>query len=182
MSLTSAAGDEIVETFAKWKNKIGLHKDVEPLAEKSLLKGMIAGLVGGLVATAAKSVAEKFYPPRTHGEPEPPAVLAEKIAGHQLAETSKTIAAETIHWGFGAVTGAAYGALAEFYPAATAKEGATFGLTLASLTHGSALPAMGLSAEPQQQTTREHTSEIATHVIYGLVTETVRSLVRKLLR
>ncbi len=94
----------------------------------------------------------------------------------------KAIAAETIHWGFGAVTGAAYGALAEFYPAATAKEGATFGLTLASLTHGSALPAMGLSAEPQQQTTREHTSEIATHIIYGLVTETVRSLVRKLLK
>ncbi len=182
MNLTSAAGDDIVETFAKWKSKIGLRKDVEPLPDKSLLKGLIAGLVGGLVATAAKSIAEKIYPPRTHGEPEPPVVLAEKVAGHALAETPKAIAAETIHWGFGAVTGAAYGALAEFYPAATAKEGATFGLTLASLTHGSALPAMGLSAEPQQQTTREHTSEIATHIIYGLVTETVRSLVRKLLK
>lgn len=182
MNLTPAAGDEIVETFAKWKKKIGLREDAEPLPDRSLLKGLIAGLVGGLVATAAKSVAEKIYPPRTHGEPEPPAVLAEKVAGHSLAETPKAIAAETIHWGFGAVTGAAYGVLAEFYPAATAKEGATFGLTLASLTHGSALPAMGLSAEPQQQTTREHTSEVATHIIYGLVTETVRSLVRKLLK
>ena len=182
MNLTSAAGDEIVETFAKWKGKIGLQNDVQPLPDKSLLKGLVAGLIGGLVATAAKSLAEKIYPPRTHGEHEPPEVLAEKVAGHHLAETPKTIAAETIHWSFGALTGAAYGALAEFYPAATAKEGATFGLTLASLTHGSALPAMGLSAEPQQQTTREHTSEIASHIIYGLVTETVRSLVRKLLK
>ena len=43
-------------------------------AAKSLAKGMLAGLIAGLVATAAKSVAEKIYPPRTHGEPEPPAV------------------------------------------------------------------------------------------------------------
>lgn len=182
MNLTSATGDEIVDKVAQWKTKFGLRKEAEPMPEKSLLKGAIAGLIGGLVATAAKSLAEKVYPPRTHGEPEPPAVLAEKVAGHSLAETPKTIAAETIHWSFGALTGAAYGALAEFYPAATAKEGASFGLTLASLTHGSALPAMGLSAEPQQQTTREHTSEIATHIIYGLVTETVRSIVRKLLK
>ena len=182
MSLTSAAGDEIVEKFAQWKNRFGLQKDVEPMHEKSLLKGAIAGLVGGLVATAAKSLAEKIYPPRTHGEPEPPDVLAEKVVGHHLAETPKVIASETIHWGFGALTGAAYGALAEFYPAATSREGASFGLTLASLTHGAALPAMGLSAEPQNQTTREHTSEIATHILYGLVTETVRSLVRRLLK
>ena len=182
MSTASAPGDEIVKSFTTWKQKIGLSKPAEPLPEKDLLKGAIAGLVGGLVATAAKSIAEKIYPPRTHGEPEPPDLLAEKIAGHALPEPGKTIASETIHWGFGALTGAAYGALAEFYPAATAKEGATFGLTLASLTHASALPAMGLSAEPDQQTTREHTSEIATHVIYGLVTETVRGLVRKLLR
>ena len=182
MNVIPVAGDEIINKFSQWKSKMGLSEEAEPTSERSLWKGAVAGLVGGLVATAAKSLAEKIYPPRTHGEPEPPAVLAEKVAGHALAETPKTIAAETIHWSFGAVTGAAYGALAEFYPAATAKEGATFGLTLASLTHGSALPAMGLSAEPEQQSTREHTSEIATHVIYGLVTETVRSLVRKLLK
>ncbi len=181
MSIASAPGDEIIKSFSSWKEKFGLSKPPEPTPEKNLLKGALAGLIGGLVATAVKSLAEKIYPPRTHGEPEPPDVLAEKIAGHPLPETQKAIASETIHWSFGALTGAAYGALAEFYPAATAKEGATFGLTLASLTHESALPAMGLSADPEHQTTREHSSELATHIIYGLVTETVRSLVRKLL-
>jgi len=148
---------------------------------KSLAKGLLAGLIAGIAATAAKSLAEKYYPPRTHGEPEPPEVLAEKIAGHHLDDTTMTVASESIHWGFGALTGAAYGALAEFYPAATAKEGASFGLALMTLTHETALPAMGLSAPAEEQTTREHTSEAATHILYGVVAERVRSFVRGVL-
>src|SRR5580698_4695288 len=141
---------------------------------RSLAKGLLAGLIGGLVATAAKSVAERVFPSRTHGEPEPPVVFAEKLAGHKLVGVEKEAATEAIHWGFGALTGAAYGALAEFYPQATAKDGAGFGMALSSLTHGTALPALGLSAEPEEPTTRERTSELATHVVYGVVTETVR--------
>ncbi len=153
----------------------------EIATERSLIKGLIAGVLAGLAATAAKSFAEKMYPPRVHGEPEPPEVLAEKIAGHPLDHDTKLIASETIHWGFGAAAGAAYGALAEFYPAATAKEGASFGLALMTLTHETALPAMGLSASPEEQSSREHTSEAATHLVYGLVAERVRSFVRGLL-
>ena len=153
--------------------------------DRSLAKGILAGLLGGLVATAAKTLAEKAYPPRTEGQPEPPEVLAdavsEKIAGHELSETPKAVASEAIHWAFGAATGAAYGALAEFYPAATAREGATFGMTLMALTHEGALPAMGLAAEPAEQTTREKSSEMVTHVIFGVVTEVVRKAVRKVL-
>ena len=149
--------------------------------DKSLAKGILAGLIGGIVATAAKTLAEKVYPPRTHGEPEPPDVLAEKIAGHDLSPTQKAVASETIHWTFGAAIGAAYGGLAEFYPAATARDGANFGMTLMALTHEGALPAMGLSAEPAEQSNREKASEMATHVIFGFVTESVRRLVRKAL-
>jgi putative membrane protein len=147
-------------------------------AQKDLAKGLLAGLIAGIVATAAKTAAEKFYPPRTHGEPEPPEVLAEKIAGHELAAFPKTIAAESIHWTFGAAAGAAYGVLAEFYPAATAREGANFGLTLMALTHEGALPALGLSHQPASQTNREKSSEMVSHVVFGLVTETVRRFVR----
>ena len=149
--------------------------------QKSLAKGLLAGLVAGLAATAVKSLAEKMYPPRTHGEPEPPEVLAEKLAGHRLDDDTKFVASEAIHWGFGAVAGAAYGALAEFYPAATAKEGASFGLALMTLTHETALPAMGLGEPVEEQSGREHTSEAATHVLYGVVAEKVRKFVRGLL-
>ena len=155
--------------------------EIEQLQSRSFAKGLVAGLVGGLVATAAKSLAEKVYPPRTEGQPEPPEVLAEKIAGHELSRSAKTVAAETIHWGFGATAGAAYGVLAEYFPAATSKDGASFGMALEALTHEGALPAMGLSASPDEQTAREHTSEMATHLIFGVVTETVRRFVRKML-
>jgi putative membrane protein len=153
----------------------------EETLKASLWKGLLAGMIGGIAATAAKSLAEKFYPPRVHGEPEPPQKLAETIAGHSLDAHTAAAASETIHWGFGAAAGAAYGALAEFYPAATAKEGATFGLALMSLTHEKALPALGLSAPPGEQTEREQTSEAASHVLYGVVTERVRRFVRPLL-
>jgi putative membrane protein len=143
-----------------------------------LWKGLAAGLVAGLVATAAKSLAEKFYPPRIHGEPEPPELLSERIAGHPLDPNTEQAAAQTIHWGFGAAAGAFYGALAEFYPAATKKEGANFGLTLMALTHEGVLPAMALSAPPEQQSQREQASEAATHLIYGVVAERIRSIVR----
>lgn len=148
---------------------------------QSLWKGLAAGLVAGLVATAAKTLAERVYPPRVHGEPEPPELLSERIAGHRLDEETKEIASEAIHWGFGAAAGAFYGALAEFYPAATAKEGANFGLVLMSLTHEGALPAMGLSAPPEAQSRREQASEAATHMLYGVVAENVRRFVRKML-
>lgn len=147
----------------------------------SLWKGLTAGLAAGLVATAAKTLAERFYPPRTDGEAEPPEVLSERIAGHPLDGEARLIASESIHWGFGAAAGAFYGVLAEFYPAVTVKEGAGFGLALMALTHEGALPALQLDAPPDEQSPREQTSEAATHVLYGVVAERVRKMVRQML-
>jgi putative membrane protein len=147
-----------------------------------LAKGLLAGLIAGLVATAAKSVAEKLYPPHVHGEPEPLEVFAEEeAAGHSLSSTTNATASETVHWGLGAAAGAAYGALAEFYPAATAEDGASFGLALMALTHETVLPAAGLSAPAERQASHERASEAATHLVYGMVAERVRRFVRGVL-
>lgn len=148
---------------------------------RSLAKGLVAGLVAGLAATAAKSFAEMMFPPRVHGEPDPSEVLAERVAGHELDRDTKTKAGKAIHWGFGAAAGAAYGALAEYYPAATDKEGAAFGLALMTLTEETALPAMGVTGAVEEHTARERTSEATSHLVYGLVAERVRSFVRRLL-
>ena len=153
----------------------------EKKTQRSLAKGLVAGLIAGLAATAAKTAAEMLFPPRVHGEQDPAEVLAERVAGHELDRETKAKAGKAIHWGFGAAAGAAYGALAEFYPAATAKEGATFGLTLMALTEETALPAMGVAEPAEEQTPRERTSEATSHLVYGLVAERVRSFVRGLL-
>ncbi len=152
------------------------HKD-----GSDLLKGFAAGAIGGLLATAAKTLGEKAYPPRTHGEPEPPDAAAEKLAGHPLEAGNKLLASEGLHWIFGVAAGGFYGVMAELYPAVTAKNGASFGMLLMTVTHEGALPALGLGQPKEDQTLRERTSEAATHLMYGFVTERVRSAVRKLL-
>jgi len=126
---------------------------VEP---KSLAKGLLAGLVAGLVGTVAMALAERLLPAR--------------------AKTKSLPSADGIRWGFGAAVGAAYGAVAEFYPAATAKEGVTFGMTLGALNEEGVLPALGLLAKPGA---RDSVGEITSHVVYGVTTEVVRGLVRK---
>lgn len=145
----------------------------------SLLKGAVAGLIGGLVATGAKTLAESIYPPRTHGEREPTDIAVEKLGGDRKQTLSKTIETEGVHWTFGALAGAAYGVVAEVYPQVTAKNGISFGMTLMAFAHEGALPALGLSAQPKDQQPREQRSEMVTHVVYGIVAETVRKLVRK---
>ena len=155
-------------------------KITKKVRTKSLAKGLVAGLVGGLVATAAKKAVERIYPPRTH-EPDPATLLAEKAASRKLAIRQHPITKEAIHWGFGAATGAAYGAAVEYFPAAAGKDGANFGMALMTLTHEGALPALGLSRPAAEQSIRERTSELTSHVIFGVVTETVRRIVRRVL-
>lgn len=148
---------------------------------RSIAKGAVAGLIGGIIATAVKSAIEKAYPPTIHSEGKYRALLDRKIAGHELSVRQKRIAETTLQWGFGATAGAAYGALAEYYPPATSKQGANFGMALVALTHDHTLPVLGLAAQPDAQTRRERTSELASNVAYGVVTETVRSIVRRLI-
>jgi putative membrane protein len=154
------------------------------LTAESLAKGIIAGLIGGLVATAAKTLVERIYPPHTEGEVEPAAVsqqFGQQITGGTLSPAREAIAAESIHWAFGAIAGAAYGALAEFYPAATAKDGASFGLALGSLIQDGALPALGVASPGEDESLRERASEFSSHLVFGVVTENVRGFVRRLL-
>lgn len=127
---------------------------------RSLAKGLIAGLVGGLVGAVAMAVAERMFP---------------RHASDGLEQHNP---AEPIHWGFGVAVGAAYGAVAEFYPAATAKEGATFGMAIEGLAQRGALPMLGKPAA-EDGSTREIASEVTSRVVFGMATETVRGFVRK---
>jgi putative membrane protein len=154
---TTRFADALVSGFVN-KHTSKPHSVAPAHPNRSLVKGILAGLAAGIVATAAKTLVEKVYPANTQG---------------------KAPAPSGINWGFGLATGAAYGALAEFYPAATSREGVSYGMTLMALTHDPSLPALSNGAPPQ--TTREKTSEMASHIVYGLVTETVRRQVRRLL-
>jgi putative membrane protein len=158
-----------------------IEETAPPRSTRSLLKGFLAGAIGGLVGAAAKAVGEAVYPPRTQGQIPPPAVLANRMAGRTLTETEEVVSVQAIHWGFGALVGGVYGAVAEYQPIVTGRMGANFGLTLCGITHASALPMMGLTESPDNQPAREHASELVTHAIYGVTTELVRRVARRII-
>ena len=157
----------------------GIVKAGEKTHARSLAKGMLAGLIGGVVAAGAKSLVEKISRSQRNVHSQPLTALAQRISGHELTEGEKEVALQTIHLGFGAVAGAAYGGVVEYFPAATAKEGAAFGMALSSLKQGTAVPGMRLFMGPMKQTWFERRSEMVTYVVYGLITETVRRVVRE---
>ena len=141
-----------------------------------ILKGALAGLIGGLIGMAAMSAAEKFFPPQADDRPSP-----QGFKGQRFALSTRTAEGESLHWALGAVAGAAYGAMAEYYPDVSDKGGAAFGAALCVATHEGILPALGLQQRLGEQASRETGSEMATHLVYGIVTETVRTLVRELI-
>lgn len=148
----------------------------------TVTKALLAGLAGGLVGSAAKVVAEKVFPPRTDGQTPPPTLIAERSAeeaGMPLPPAAKTLATEGMHWGFGTLTGGVYGLVAELYPAARAWRGAVFGLAVNKLMHQGILPHNRLVQPAGEQPMQERISEWVTHVVYGVVTDTVRRSVLK---
>jgi putative membrane protein len=103
------------------------------------------------------------------------------MTSRPLSEAEEEVSVRAIHWGFGALAGGVYGALAEYQPIVTGRLGANFGLTLCGITHASALPMMGLTESPENQPVREQASEWVTHAIYGVTTELIRRVVRRVL-
>ena len=144
---------------------------------KSLAKGLLAGLIAGLAATAAKALAERIFPPQPKLDSDPPDSRSAMSNTHEALARARH--SEAFRWGLGATAGATYGALAEYYPEATSRYGANFGLALEAISHEGAIPVLGLSAPPQNQSTREHGSEIASYLAYGVTAELVRRMVRR---
>ena len=150
-------------------------------SRRSIAKGALAGLIGGLAGAGAKMIAEQLFPPRIQGQTPPPVVFAEQVAGRSLPEKERQLALQGIHFIFGALAGAVYGALVEVEPSLAAWRGAAFGITLNRLTHEAILPKLGLAAPPSRQPTQERISEWVTHATYGVATDTVRRAVRRAL-
>jgi len=126
-------------------------------------------------------LAECLFPPRADSEVPPPVALAEQVTNRSLDGRQRQLAFQTIHFAFGALAGAVYGALTEFEPSLAAWRGAAFGITLNRMTHESVLPKLGLTPPKDELPTQDRISEWVTHAVYGVTTDSVRRLVRKAL-
>jgi putative membrane protein len=162
---------------------------------KGLLAGMIGGLIGTIVMTqfqyAWTSVSKQLANgggngTRQSGQSEQPKKEKEdatmkaagkiaSIAGRELSHEQKKKLGPLVHYGFGTLQGAMYGAVTEmagvpggFLPSLV------FGAALFTAADELAVPALGLSAKPSESPLSSHLYGLAAHVVYGLSTEMAR--------
>jgi putative membrane protein len=154
------------------------------------VRGALIGLVAGLLAAGAMSLAyrgvERILPKPAAPAAQRPEDATVKVAsailrlgGRTLTENEKPVAGTVVHYAFGASVGAVYGALAEFAPRVAAGIGLPFGLAVWLGAHVVTVPALGLAEPPTRQPLGKEGVELGLHLVYGMVTELVRRLLRR---
>jgi hypothetical protein len=105
--------------------------------------------------------------------------LSRKLLHHPLSKAEKKKAGPAMHYGFGVLTGAVYGALAEVAPAVTRGAGAPFGTAVWLGADEITVPLLKLAGPPWEHPASVHARALAAHLVYGATTEGVRRLLRK---
>lgn len=141
---------------------------------RNLPKGVLAGLLGGLVGAAVLLAAKEIFAPEPAAQPALPAAFTPPSPAVQAG-------LKALPWAVGAVAGGIYGAAAELEPSLAAWRGAAFGLAVNRFANESFLPRMGLIPPPEAQSTQVRVSGWISHAAYGIATDTVRRLLRRLL-
>ena len=169
---------------------------------KSIFRGAIAGIAGGLFAAwvmneflagpgealtnAVETPAEKRFL-KQHSDGEDATMhAADRIAelatgGQHLTHAQRAKAGPIVHYAFGAIAGGVYGALAEVTPAVTSGFGTSFGSVLFTGADALAVPAFKLSMPLKETPPSSLAAPFAAHIVYGISTELVRRLIRKVL-
>jgi putative membrane protein len=161
----------------------------------SIWRGVIAGLVGGVIAAGAMSVVHKGVTAIAGGAgPPQPAEAQEEDATVKVAdgifrsllhrplpEDKRPLAGNLVHYTFGASVGAVYGGIAAVAPQVTAAAGVPFGLAVWLGAHVITVPALGLAEPPTRRPLSKEALEFLLHVVYGIVTESVRRLLSRAL-
>jgi uncharacterized membrane protein YagU involved in acid resistance len=170
--------------------------------KKTLITTALIGAAASIPASKFKGItesplqraAEALWPPTDqekqlvgadptgHLENMPPAVLADRLARRlgygPLDRSTKLRIQNAIHYSFGALSGSAYGALADAFPAATAGMGTVAGAGLYLASHGSTLPLLRIQAPPWRLPRAAFVWEFTSHLLFGAALELSRRGVR----
>ena len=100
--------------------------------------------------------------------------VATKFAHRKLRRPEKPMGGQVVHFAFGASIGALYGLLAENFPPLTKGAGAVFGTAVYVGAHALAVPALNLAPSPLESGPARESTELVSHVAYGLLTDAIR--------
>jgi hypothetical protein len=173
--------------------------------QKCLGAGLVAGAIGGLVASWVMNVfMEKAGPgiehfaheldgsaqeqPQQQPHDDAPkedatmktadAVVSTVTGGRHLSLEGKQKGGPIVHYAFGALMGAIYGASAEYSSKARAGFGTAFATALFAGADLWAVPTLRLSDSSSDAPVSSLASPFSAHLVYGVTTEGVRRLVR----
>lgn len=99
---------------------------------------------------------------------------AKGLTGTALTEREKDVAGSLVHYAFGAVAGALYGAIAAAAPRVTAGGGSLYGAAVFLTAGEIGVPLAGLARAPGSYPPARHAAALATHLVFGLTLEAVR--------
>jgi putative membrane protein len=159
---------------------------------RQISTSIIAGAAGGLAASYAMNAFQGFLATlervykgpkgedtEADGPPEDATVktarsISTHLLHHDLTPSEAKWAGPLVHYAFGTLVGAAYGALAETARPAKAGAGTAYGTAVWLAADELAVPALGLSGS--QAPITSHAKMLAAHLVYGAATHFTRKL------
>ena len=138
-----------------------------------MMGSLVAGAVAGLVATAPMSLAMEALHKQLafrHRHPLPPRHIVDRglrMMGLQADEQERGALTVAGHFGYGAATGAIYGALARPLRPPPVPAGIAFGMLVWAVSYLAMLPLVGLFRRPQREAGERKALMIAAHVVWG---------------
>jgi putative membrane protein len=179
-------GTEIVRERTVEANRMGRH-------DEDLAKAFVAGALAGVFASflmeqfqsAWKNVSEELNarPKSSTPQDEPSTVkvaqaISKGLINEEIRKENRAAAGESVHYIMGGISGALYGMAAEVTPLATAGDGVAFGTSVWMAADNAVVPALGLAKPPTETPWSTHIYALSSHLVYGVVTETVRRALR----
>ena len=153
-----------------------------------MVASVVGGVVGGLIGAGVMSAGHALFTTIAGDAPDQPAKgdqeedatvkvadrFSRTLRGRPLAAHEKAAASRFVHYGFGAVMGALYGAAASVSPAVAVGAGTAFGTAVWLGAHVTVVPALGLAPSPLREPPGKEARELILHLAYGVTVALVR--------
>lgn len=95
-------------------------------------------------------------------------IIHESVTGDEPADARKERLSEGVHWSYGILVSALYGAVRGHRPVPDVAGGAVFGTALWALGDELMVPVLGLSKGPTAYPTVQHAHRLGVHLLYGV--------------
>ena len=149
----------------------------------SVLAGAAGGLVGSFLTNRFQATLEAVTKPAGNESDnsdqdvtiKTAQLISRKIFDHDLTQSEKKWAGPVVHYTFGTILGAAYGALP-----LNAGAGTLYGTAVWLGADEVAVPSLRLSETPEKTPVVDHAKALASHLVFGLATHFTRTAILKL--